>query len=272
MDSKARRAALRDFLKEARARLTPEDVGIVSSGRRRVPGLRREEVAELSGISLAWYTLLETARGIRVSPRLLDRLAATLRLSEDEKVVLFSLAIDEMPTLPRASPEFVGAIGREYFELTRFARRSRAASTVADLADLTADLLFDLEGPVQDAYIISADLKAREFAFLTQRTAPQFEPIASRSWDFSAVQDARLVLIEGGLSTVIDVAKTPHMIFAPRARQLGAGRFMSKGVQASALDGAIGYFQASSEPFSERDRARLGLIAEIIYLALAAHA
>lgn len=270
MDSKARRAALRDFLKEARARLLPEDVGLRSSGRRRVPGLRREEVAELSGISLAWYTLIETASEIRVSPRLLDRLATTLRLNESEKIQLFSLAIDEMPTLPRATPEFVGAIGREYFELARFARRSRTASSISDLADLVADLLFDLEGPVQDAYIVSSDLRARRFAFLTQRTASHFDPVAG-PWEFSAVQDAELVLVEGGLSEVTGVGETPHMIFAPRARQLGGGRFMSKGVQASALEGAIGYFQATSDAFCERDRARLALVAEIMYLALAGH-
>ncbi len=92
----SRRAELRNFLKACRARLTPEDVGLVSVGRRRVPGLRRDEVAELCGISLAWYTLLESAREIRVSPRLLDRLSCALRLDDEEKVRLFALAIDEL--------------------------------------------------------------------------------------------------------------------------------------------------------------------------------
>ena len=99
-DKRRRREELREFLKAARARLTPQEVGLTSFGRRRVCGLRREEVAELCGISLTWYTLLETAREITVSPRLLHRLSCALRLSEPEKLYLFSLAIDELPRIP----------------------------------------------------------------------------------------------------------------------------------------------------------------------------
>ena len=250
--------------------MSPEEVGVASAGRRRVPGLRREEVAELSGISLAWYTRLETARDIRVSPRLVDRLAKVLRLTDEEKLELFSLAIDELPTLPRASPDSVGASGREYFELARFARRSRAASSVVELADLTTDLLFDLKAPVEDAYFVSADVRARKFVFLRQRTKPQFDPVPSLDFDFSMVHDAKQVLVDGGLAAVSDLALRQHVIFAPRARELGAGRFISKGVQARSFDGAIGYFQVNSEPFSERDRQLVSLLAEIVYLALAA--
>jgi transcriptional regulator with XRE-family HTH domain len=272
VETKTRRDALRSFLKECRARLSPVDVGLGSTGRRRVPGLRREEVAELAGISLAWYTQLETARDIRVSPRLVDRLATVLRLSDQEKIQLFSLAIDELPTFPRATPASVGAIGREYVELTRFARRSRAASTVQELADLTTDLLFDLEDSVEDAYFVSADLTARTFRFLAQRSAPNFQAIPSGQFDFSSVHDSEPVLVDGGLCAVSNVAERQHAIFAPRAKQAGAGRFISKGVHAASLDGAIGYFQANSEPFSERDPELLALIAEIVYLALAARA
>lgn len=272
MDSKTRRAALRHFLKESRARLTPDEVGLVSSGRRRVPGLRREEVAELAGISLAWYTRLETARDIRVSPRLVDRLAAVLRLSDEDKLQLFALAIDELPTFLRATPDSVGAIGREYFELTRFARRSRAVSSVLELADLTTDLLFDLEHPVEDAYFISADLAARNFLFLSQRTATHFQPVPNVRFDFMSVHDSKEVLDYGELCAVANVAERQHAIFAPRARELGAGRFISKGLHATTVDGAIGYFQANSEFFSERDGELLSLVAEIAYLALASRA
>jgi transcriptional regulator with XRE-family HTH domain len=270
MNNIARRAELRDFLKESRARLTPSDVGLVSGGRRRVPGLRREEVAELCGITPKWYTLLETASDIRVSPRLLDRLAAVLRLSDEEKVRLFSLAIDEFATLPRAAPDSLGAVGREYFELARFARRSRSASTILELADLTADLVFDLESPVEIAYFLSADLAARQFLFLAQRNAPGFDPVPNVKFDFSSIHYTKPILVEGGLSAVTNLADKPHIIWAPRARKLGAGRFMSKGVHAAALNGAIGYFQVSNEPFTQRARERLLLIAEIAYLALEA--
>ena len=269
MDAKIRRDALRNFLKDCRARLTPDDVGLLSGRRRRVPGLRREEVAELAGISLAWYTQLETARDIRVSPRLLDRLATVLRLSDDEKVELFSLAIDELPRIPRATPTSVGAIGREYFELTRFVRRSRAASTAAELANLTTDLMFDLENSMDTAYFISADLVARSFLFLAQRHAPRSQAIPDVTYDFSSVHDSKEVLVDGGLAAETDVAEKRHVIFAPRARQTGAGRFISKGLHTPVLDGAIGYFQLNGEPFSERDPELLSLIVEIVYLALA---
>lgn len=97
-----------------RARLTPKDVGIVSLGRRRVAGLRREEVAELAQISVQWYTMLESGRGIRVSPRMLDRLAAALRLSDKEKIELFSLAMDELPPISHSIHFAAQAVIRKY--------------------------------------------------------------------------------------------------------------------------------------------------------------
>lgn len=95
-----RRSKLRNSLMRWRARLQPEEVGVVSLGRRRVPGLRREEVAELVGISLEWYRKFEMACNVRVSPRLLNRLAAVLQLSDKEKIELFSLAMDELYSVP----------------------------------------------------------------------------------------------------------------------------------------------------------------------------
>ncbi|MEU8901829.1 helix-turn-helix transcriptional regulator [Nocardia sp. NPDC048505] len=77
------RAELADFLKAHRSRLRPEDVGLPGDmvpGRRRTPGLRREEVAELAGVSLTWYTWLEQGRKIAASPQVVDALARALRL------------------------------------------------------------------------------------------------------------------------------------------------------------------------------------------------
>jgi transcriptional regulator with XRE-family HTH domain len=99
MKDDARRSELHRFLMGCRARLQPQDVGRRSIGRRRVPGLRREEVAELAGITPIWYTLLEMGRDIRVSPRVLDRIASALRMTDDERIYFFSLALEEFPTL-----------------------------------------------------------------------------------------------------------------------------------------------------------------------------
>jgi transcriptional regulator with XRE-family HTH domain len=92
--------------------MTPKAAGLdaSSSAKRRIQGLRREEVAALSGISLAWYTYLEQGRPIRVSEQVLDSLARTLRLDSDERSYLFALASQWMiPEPTRAERQTVTA-------------------------------------------------------------------------------------------------------------------------------------------------------------------
>ncbi|MFJ1972227.1 helix-turn-helix domain-containing protein [Streptomyces sp. NPDC087903] len=88
-----RRAELSEFLRTRRARLKPEDVGLRGFGRhRRVPGLRREELAQLAGVSVAYYTRLEQGNGRNVSAEVLDSIARALRLSDAEHAHLTHLA------------------------------------------------------------------------------------------------------------------------------------------------------------------------------------
>ncbi|AQZ68221.1 transcriptional regulator [[Actinomadura] parvosata subsp. kistnae] len=87
-----RREQLRDFLRACRARLTPADVGMVGAGRRRTPGLRREEVAVLAGVGVSWYTWLEQGRDINVSSEVLDAIGRALRLTGPERAHLYLLA------------------------------------------------------------------------------------------------------------------------------------------------------------------------------------
>nr|WP_239081982.1 helix-turn-helix transcriptional regulator [Streptomyces sp. SID9727] len=75
-----------------RARVTPADVGMAPGLRRRTPGLRREEVAQLSGVGVTWYTWLEQGRPINASPQVLDAVARTLRLDPPEREHLYELA------------------------------------------------------------------------------------------------------------------------------------------------------------------------------------
>ncbi|MCX4703237.1 helix-turn-helix domain-containing protein [Streptomyces sp. NBC_01373] len=100
-----RRAELREFLRSRRARLRPEDVGLPSSGRRRVPGLRREELAQLAGVSFAYYTRLEQGHGATMSAEVLDAVARALRLSGDEHAHLFRLARPELHGNHHALPQ-----------------------------------------------------------------------------------------------------------------------------------------------------------------------
>jgi hypothetical protein len=91
-----RRLKLRAFLTHARARLAPANVGLPDTKRRRVPGLRREEVAELVGISAEWYRMFEAGRPITVSPHVLERLTLALRLDAFDQESLFRLALPEL--------------------------------------------------------------------------------------------------------------------------------------------------------------------------------
>jgi len=89
---------LGNFLRTRRARITPEEAGLIVAGRRRAPGLRREDVALLAGVSATWYTWLEQARAVKASIQLLENLARILKLSSIERVQLFQLALGRPPS------------------------------------------------------------------------------------------------------------------------------------------------------------------------------
>lgn len=94
MNHQTRLQALSAFLKAQRAKILPESVGLMPGTRRRTPGLRREEVAQLAGVSTTWYTWLEQGRDIQVSASVLDNIASALRLTVDERKYLYALAMD----------------------------------------------------------------------------------------------------------------------------------------------------------------------------------
>lgn len=119
MNNERRRKELADFLRTRRSRLSPQEVGLPGeTSRRRTPGLRREEVASLSGISLPWYTALEQGRDIHVSEQVLESLVRTLRLSNDERNHLLVLAnpsvipnATEDETIPPALQQILDKLG-----------------------------------------------------------------------------------------------------------------------------------------------------------------
>ncbi|MFC4012534.1 helix-turn-helix transcriptional regulator [Nonomuraea purpurea] len=84
--------ALGEFLRSRRARLSPEDAGIVSYGARRVPGLRREELAQLAGVSTTYYARLEQGQSANASETVIDAIARALGLDDDERTHLHDLA------------------------------------------------------------------------------------------------------------------------------------------------------------------------------------
>jgi transcriptional regulator with XRE-family HTH domain len=94
-DGAPRRAELADFLRTRREALRPEDVGLPGGGRRRTPGLRREEVAQLAGVGTTWYTWLEQGRDVRASASVLEAIAGALELTPAERAHVMLLGRGE---------------------------------------------------------------------------------------------------------------------------------------------------------------------------------
>ncbi|MBW8792298.1 MAG: helix-turn-helix domain-containing protein [Streptomyces sp.] len=110
-------AELAAFLRSRRDRVRPSDVGLPTGPRRRVPGLRREEVAQLAGLSADYYTELERGGDVQPSAQVLAALVRALRLGGDERDHLFHLADRPVPTVARGSnahaqPALLGLLDR----------------------------------------------------------------------------------------------------------------------------------------------------------------
>jgi transcriptional regulator with XRE-family HTH domain len=110
-----RREELADFLRKRRALLKPEDVGLPAGGRRRTPGLRREEVAYLAGVGTTWYTWLEQGRDVRASLEVLEAISRALRLTPAERTHVVLLGRGEAPP-PCKSDERVNPTVRRLIE------------------------------------------------------------------------------------------------------------------------------------------------------------
>jgi transcriptional regulator with XRE-family HTH domain len=100
-----RRDELAQFLRHRREATSPEAVGVAVNGHRRTPGLRREEVSQLAGVGLSWYTWLEQGRDITPSPSVLDALARVFDLEPAERAHLFHLAGVAPPVADGSYPD-----------------------------------------------------------------------------------------------------------------------------------------------------------------------
>jgi transcriptional regulator with XRE-family HTH domain len=101
------RRELGEFVRAHRERLTPAAIGLSGGARRRTPGLRREEVAQLCGLSTTWYTWIEQGRDVSASPQALARLAEVLRLGRAGRAYLFEVAGKRDPDPPASETEEV---------------------------------------------------------------------------------------------------------------------------------------------------------------------
>lgn len=106
MNDAERRAELAHFLRTRRERLSPVQVDLPRLGRkRRTPGLRREELAQIADVSLSWYIKLEQGQDIQVSAQVLESLSRALQLTGDEQLHLFALARQELPLPSSPTPQ-----------------------------------------------------------------------------------------------------------------------------------------------------------------------
>lgn len=116
MASNEQRSELANFLRTRRSQLSPTEVGLPRTARRKTAGLRREEVAQLAGVGVTWYTWLEQGRDINVSTQVLDSLAQTLKLAPAEKTHLFLLAGQAPPPHPVPQQEHVSPFLHRFLE------------------------------------------------------------------------------------------------------------------------------------------------------------
>ncbi|WP_030890243.1 helix-turn-helix transcriptional regulator [Streptomyces sp. NRRL F-5053] len=199
-----RRTELRDFLRSRRARLSPQDVGLPPTRRRRTPGLRREEVATLAGVGLTWYTWLEQGRPISVTAGILAAVGEALRLDGDELAHLYRLA-GHVPPAPDADtggtepdvPGQVAALADEWapnpaYVLDRYWRCVYANAPVELLLGKAAPLRSCLEGFERGP---DAERVLPEWESMAPSLVAQFRADAARHPD-----DAEFARIVGRLS------------------------------------------------------------------------
>lgn len=170
------RSEVRDFLTGRRARLSPEAAGVVSDGRqRRVPGLRRQEVAELAGVSIEYYTRLERGQLAGVSAAVLDAVARALHLDDAERDHLFDLARAQTPAsgrsprrpgsrrAPQVSPQLQDLL--DAFTGPAFLRNDRLDVLAANLLGraVYAEMFEDPQTPPNLARFTFLDERAHRF-------------------------------------------------------------------------------------------------------------
>lgn len=172
--------ALGDFIRAHRERLSPQAVGLPPGPRRRTPGLRREEVAQLCGVSPTWYTWIEQGRPVSASAEALARIAAALQLSRAERAYLFELAAQRDPDeparaggdLPATLAAAVQLIGSPAYVLDRqwdtLVWNAPAAHLFAGWLDAPASdrnlLRFTFTAPAARRLIVDWETRARRLA------------------------------------------------------------------------------------------------------------
>jgi transcriptional regulator with XRE-family HTH domain len=225
---------IREFLTSRRARITPEQVGLRSYGSRRVPGLRREEVAVLAGVSVPYYTRLERGDMNGVSQSVLEALARALELDDAERAHLFDLARAAQPTGARPRQRRAKQRVRPEVQWTLDAITGAAAYAGNDRLDILASnqlgraLFSELYAaparPVNSARFVFLDRRAETFYDDWERVAG--ECVAILRWAAGRdPHDRDLSDLVGELATHSEAVRTRWAAHDVRFHNIGLKHF-----------------------------------------------
>ncbi|HIW90431.1 MAG TPA: helix-turn-helix transcriptional regulator [Candidatus Corynebacterium avicola] len=222
-DGTVARHELGEFLRSRRERLSPEDVGLPPTGRRRTPGLRREEVAVLASVGVTWYTWLEQGRQINVSAQVLTAISRALKLDAAEAAYVRNLAglppvasdvpvcdpsllIAVQPVLDKLDP-YPACVQTPFFDIVAYNRAYRLLFADVDLlpaADRNCAVQFFTDPKWRDYYLDPDLVAARMVAKLRaevgaagDRDMPVVvERLREESAEFARLWDQRDVLLD----------------------------------------------------------------------------
>src|SRR4051794_22270144 len=266
-----------EFLAPRRAKITPEQAGLPSYGQRRVPGLRREEVASLAGVSIEYYKRLERGNATGASDGVLEALADALRLDDAERAHLFDLARAASPIAPRRQRRSAGQRVRPVVQ--RILDDIGSPATVSNMRcdylaanqlgrALYAPLFESREQPPNSARFTFLDPAAQEF-FVDWEKAAKDLVAALRSMAGRNPYDRALSDLVGELSTRSDAFRTLWAAHNVRYHQTGTKRLrhpvigelgLSYEVMELAADAGLRLAVFTAEPGSRSEEA-LNLLA-----------
>jgi len=259
------RSNLRRFLVDARARLTPSAAGIASTGRRRVLGLRRDEVAQLAGMSDVWYTRFETGRA-QLSTKAVLRVAGALQLGASETAHLLRLAGSDAGPAPLLD-ELGGGTG----EMRAVRRAFSVIHDVTSIDDLRLTIVRAvIEVAHTPALVFWLDEREPECGFWFEAAEGRGAADFLGHYEGPAVMKhiPRRRLLDGPISE--NLAESPSAEHRVNALRLGAGSYRTVPVQSDGTDRSIRIGWASRDvgEFPGLQREALGIIGDLTRWAL----
>lgn len=254
-----RRNELRRFLMAHRAKISPDDVGLPSRARRRTPGLRREDVAELAGVSVSWYTLFEMARDRRVSSKMVLSVARALRLDADDTGTLFALALTETSAVADARRDAaLHAAARQIAKTKALANRLFNASCSFEAKEVAVVAVNDIVRPRIVTFFTESAVGSQGFV-LSHVEGPRADAL------LNARNAAIPYLIAGGLVCEEDITDSQTVELRERAARLGPHGYIAAPLttQEGTLLGGLGYAEPVRH-YSPYERHVLELCAELL--------